>query len=252
MGTFLDMFVSYNSLPSIVNEKVEKLRQPYDPYTYDETYKKKYKKVEEKQSDIIRPIEDITEYSSQKSSSKSSKYKQVRAMSTLSNSKGLNKNAEIAYNYLVQSGIPKKSAAGIVGNLYHENLGNPTQTVNDSHGTKAYGIAGFNNEGDLPNLLRWSQNNNIQGMPGFEAQLAYIADVAKHRNPNLTSVIMNPESSPEDASYAWGRYFEVFGGKTTRVGKNGKIQHVGYLYRNDPEHVKRGQTAAALFKKFNG
>jgi len=48
MGTFLDMFVSYNSLPSIVNEKVEKLRQPYDPYTYDETYKKKYKKIEEK------------------------------------------------------------------------------------------------------------------------------------------------------------------------------------------------------------
>ena len=248
MGTFLDMFVSYNSLPSAVSEKESNVRQSYTSNIDDITYRKKREKVETQQSDIIRPIEDITENQSEKSS----KYKQVRAMSKLSNSKGLNRNAEIAYNYLVQNKIPKASAAGIVGNLYHENLGNPTQIVNDSRGTKAYGIAGFNNEGDLPNLLKWSQDNNIQGMPGFEDQLAYIVNVAKHRNPNLTAVIMNPNSTPEDASYAWGRYFEVFGGKTTRVGKDGKIQHVGYLYRNDPEHVKRGQTAAALFKKFNG
>ena len=37
----------------------------------------------------------------------------------------IGKNAEYAYKYFVNHGIPSASAAGIVGNLYHENLGNP-------------------------------------------------------------------------------------------------------------------------------
>jgi len=42
---------------------------------------------------------------------------------------------------------------------------------------------------------------------------------------------MNPNTTPEDASYAWGRYFERFAGKTIKNGKR-----VGYLYKDDPEH----------------
>lgn len=174
-------------------------------------------------------------------------YKRVRNMTVIKPGK-LKENAKIAYNYFVNHGIPAASAAGIVGNLYHEDLGNPLRTVKDSHGTTAYGIAGFNSGGDYPNLMAWARNHGIQGNPDFEQQLEYLTYVIKSgRDQRLTAVIMNPNSTPEDASYAWGRYYEVFGGNTVKNGK-----HVGYLFRDDPEHVKRGQTSAALYKQFYG
>ena len=74
---------------------------------------------------------------------------------------------EYSYKYFVSHGIPSASAAGIVGNLYHEDLGNPERTVRDSHGTTAYGIAGFNSRGDLPNLMNWAKKHNINGNPNF-------------------------------------------------------------------------------------
>lgn len=153
----------------------------------------------------------------------------------------IGKNAEYAYKYFVSHGIPAASAAGIVGNLYHEDLGNPTRTVNDSHNTTAYGIAGFNSKGDLPNLLNWARGKGIQGNPDFDQQLEYLTHVVQSgRDSNLTAAIMNPNATPEDASYAWGRYFERF------AGKNGK----GYLNREDPEHKKRGNTSRQLFDKY--
>ena len=51
---------------------------------------------------------------------------------------------------------------------------------------------------------------------------------------------MNPNTTPEDASYAWGRYFERF------AGRNGR----GYKDRNDPEHKKRGNTSRKIFTKY--
>lgn len=178
---------------------------------------------------------------------KTKTFKRIRNMTVIKPGR-LKENARIAYNYFVNHGIPAASAAGIVGNLYHEDLGNPLRTVNDSRGTTAYGIAGFNSKGDLPNLMAWARRNGIQGNPDFEQQLEYLTYVIKSgRDQRLTAVIMNPNSTPEDASYAWGRYFEVFGGKTIKNGK-----HVGYLYRDDPEHVKRGNTSAALYKQFYG
>jgi len=80
----------------------------------------------------------------------------------------IGKNAEYAYKYFVSHGIPAASAAGIVGNLYHEDLGNPTRTVGDSNHTTAYGIAGFNSKGDLPNLMAWARSKGIQGNPNFD------------------------------------------------------------------------------------
>ena len=158
-----------------------------------------------------------------------------------SNNKG--KNAEYAYKYFVSHGIPSASAAGIVGNLYHEDLGNPERTVRDSHGTTAYGIAGFNSKGDLPNLLKWAKANNINGNPNFNQQLDYLIYIINSgRNPTLTSIIMNSNTTPEEASYAWGRYFEKF------AGRDGTGR--GYLNRNDKKHIKRGNTSRQLFTKY--
>ena len=158
----------------------------------------------------------------------------------------IGKNAEYAYKYFVSHGIPAASAAGIVGNLYHEDLGNPTRTVGDSNHTTAYGIAGFNSKGDLPNLMKWARSKGIQGNPNFDQQLEYLTHVVQSgRDRDLTAAIMNPNTTPEDASYAWGRYFERFAGKTIKNGKR-----VGYLYKDDPEHQKRGNTSRQLFTKY--
>lgn len=150
----------------------------------------------------------------------------------------LDNNAREAYTYLVSKGIPKQSAAGIVGNLYHENLRNPLQTVPDSRGTKAYGIAGFNSKGDLPNLLKWSKGNGIQGNPDFHQQLDYLIYVINTR-PKL-SVLKDSSLSAEQASFIWGKEFERFAGKGGR----------GYLNINDPEHKKRAGTAKSILERY--
>ena len=144
-------------------------------------------------------------------------------------SNNIGKNAEYAYKYFVNHGIPSASAAGIVGNLYHEDLGNPWRTINDSHGTTAYGIAGF------------TRSKGIQGNPDFDQQLEYLTHVIQSgRDNNLTTAIMNPNTTPEEASYAWGRYFEKCAGQNCK----------GYLNRDDPEHKKRGNTSRQLFTKY--
>lgn len=150
----------------------------------------------------------------------------------------LDNNAREAYTYLVNKGIPKQSAAGIVGNLYHENLRNPLQTVPDSRGTKAYGIAGFNSRGDLPNLISWARRNGIQGNPDFHQQLDYIVDVINTR-PKL-GILKDDSLSAQQASFIWGKEFERFAGKGGR----------GYLNINDPEHKKRAGTAKSILERY--
>ena len=51
---------------------------------------------------------------------------------------------------------------------------------------------------------------------------------------------MNSNTTPEEASYAWGRYFEKFAGRDGR----------GYLNRRDKEHIKRGNTSRQLYNKY--
>ena len=150
----------------------------------------------------------------------------------------LNGNAEYAYKYLISKGIPKGSAAGIVGNLYHENLKNPTQTVKDSRNTTAYGIAGFNSKGALPDLLNWAGKHGIQGNPNFEQQLDYLVD--KINNNNKLRVLLDSKLSASGASFIFGKEFERF------AGRNGR----GYLNQQDPEHVKRARTANNIFNTY--
>lgn len=153
----------------------------------------------------------------------------------LSKKGNLNDNAEYAYNYFINNGLSRAVAAGIVGNLYHENLANPSQTVNDSRGTTALGIAGFNSKGDLPNLQKWCRENGLKETD-FDAQLAYLTNVVKSGRVKLN----DPNLTPEQASFIFGRDFERFAGGDGR----------GYKNYNDPEHSKRRETALRIYNKY--
>ena len=231
MATLSDLLVSYKqvevptntSIPGPPEDRFSRLQQYIDNRDTDDS------------EEVITPFR--WHYNPKIKNTSTTTYNNIN----FSNNKG--KNAEYAYKYFVSHGIPSASAAGIVGNLYHEDLGNPERTVRDSHGTTAYGIAGFNSKGDLPNLLKWAKANNINGNPNFNQQLDYLIYIINSgRNPTLTSIIMNSNTTPEEASYAWGRYFEKF------AGKDGTGR--GYLNRRDKEHIKRGNTSRQLYNKY--
>lgn len=231
MATLSDLLVSYKQVEVPTNTSIPKL--PEDRFSRLQQY------IDNRDTDdseeVITPFR--WHYNPKIKNTSTTTYNNIN----FSNNKG--KNAEYAYKYFVSHGIPSASAAGIVGNLYHEDLGNPERTVRDSHGTTAYGIAGFNSKGDLPNLLKWAKVNNINGNPNFNQQLDYLIYIINSgRNPTLTSIIMNSNTTPEEASYAWGRYFEKF------AGRDGTGR--GYLNRKDKEHIKRGNTSRQLYNKY--
>lgn len=236
MAALSDLLVSYKQVEAPTYDSIPEL--PIDRFSRLQQY------INNRDSDEISTetsIETPTETSKFRWYYDPSTKSQSTTSKPMNFNNNIGKNAEYAYKYFVSHGIPSASAAGIVGNLYHEDLGNPGRTVSDSHGTTAYGIAGFNSKGDLPNLLKWAKSKGIQGNPDFDQQLEYLTYVIQSgRDRNLTAAIMNPNTTPEDASYAWGRYFERF------AGQNGK----GYLNRNDPEHKKRGNTSRQLFTKY--
>lgn len=148
-------------------------------------------------------------------------------------------NERFAYEYLVKNGIPKGASAGIVGNLYHEGLANPTKSNKDSHGTTSYGIAQFNSKGEFPALMEWAKGRGIKGNPNFAQQLDFIIDVIKSR-PKL-NVLLNSSITPTEASFIWGSQFERF------AGDNG---HNGYSNRNDSHHRKRASRANKILKAY--
>lgn len=162
------------------------------------------------------------------------KERKYRTISVSKNST-LNKNAKHAYDYFIEKGLSKAAAAGIVGNLYHENLANPSQTVNDSRGTTALGIAGFNSKGELPYLQAWCKQNGLDETE-FDAQLAYLTHVVNSKRVNLS----DPNLTPEKASFIFGRDFEKFAGRDGR----------GYRNYDDPEHKKRRDTALKIFNSY--
>lgn len=152
----------------------------------------------------------------------------------------LSENAKYAYQYLTKNGIPKASAAGIVGNLYNEDLGNPNRIVKDHGGTTAYGIAGFNSKGELPNLLKWAKDKGISDKPNFQQQLDYLIHCINTR-PKL-QILLSNNLSTKEASFIWGSEFERFRGSTN----NGR----GFANINDPEHKKRASVSAKLLSMY--
>lgn len=235
MATLSDLLVSYKQVEAPTYDSTPEL--PMDKFARLQQY------IDNRDSNEISTNETSEKIPTFRWNYNPDTKSQNTTSKSMNFSNNIGKNAEYAYKYFVNHGIPSASAAGIVGNLYHEDLGNPERTVNDSHGTIAYGIAGFNSRGDLPNLLKWARSKGIQGNPNFNQQLDYLIHIINSgRNPILTSIIMNTNTTPEEASYAWGRYFEKF------AGKDGTGR--GYLNREDKEHIKRSNTSRQLFTKY--
>ena len=237
MKNLSDLLVSYKqvSAPKIDSPEIK----PYDRFT---AYLNNLITAKER-------IETATPESATKSSDENNEIQWVykplsfttaqnpaQPVRTNLNKKGnLNDNAEYTYNYFINNGLSQAAAAGIVGNLYHENLANPSQTVNDSRGTTALGIAGFNSKGDLPNLQKWCREHGLNETD-FDAQLAYLTDVVKSGRVDLS----DPRLTPQQASFIFGRDFEKFAGRDGR----------GYKNYNDPEHSKRRETALRIYQSW--
>lgn len=148
-------------------------------------------------------------------------------------------NEKFAYDYLVKNKIPKGTAAGVVGNLYHEGLANPTKSNKDSHGTTSYGIAQFNSKGEFPALINWARSKGISGNPNFVQQLDFIIDIIKNR-PNL-NILLNQNITPTEASFIWGSQFERFAGDNKRDG---------FKNRNDSHHKRRANRANKIYETY--
>lgn len=148
-------------------------------------------------------------------------------------------NERFAYDYLIKKGIPKGAAAGIVGNLYHEGLANPTKSNKDSHGTTSYGIAQFNSNGEFPILMNWAKSKGIKGNPNFAQQLDFIVDIIKERKG--LNILLNDKVTPTEASFIWGSQFERFAGDNNKNG---------YKNKSDSNHRKRASRANKIFKSY--
>lgn len=153
-------------------------------------------------------------------------------------------NAELAYKYFTEKWkMSPIMASGIIGNLYHENLANPTQTVDDSRGTTAFGVASLNSRGLLSDYLGYIQERKLN-KEDLYSQLDYIADYILHgKDPNLTREMNRPDLTPELASFAFGRYFEKF------AGRDGTGR--GYNNYDDDEHRRRRDSAVKIYNKYN-
>ena len=243
MKNLSDLLVSYKqvSAPKIDNPEIK----PYDRFT---TYlnnlitaKERIETATPESSDENNEIQWVYKplsFTTTQNPTQNPIQPSAQPVRTNLNKKGnLNDNAEYAYNYFINNGLSQAAAAGIVGNLYHENLANPSQTVNDSRGTTALGIAGFNSKGDLPNLQKWCREHGLNETD-FDAQLAYLTDVVKSGRVKLN----DPNLTPEQASFIFGRDFERF------AGRDGTGR--GYKNYNDPEHSKRRETALRIYNKY--
>lgn len=141
------------------------------------------------------------------------------------------KNSKIAFDYLVkqlEDKHPDKAkaiAAGIVGNLYNENIGNPKGVVNEPNLTKSFGIAGFNSSYHWENLINYCSKNG-KDYDTLEGQLDYILDQVKNYK-------WDPD--PQKNSVIFGRDFERFS---------------GFKDEDGPEHSKRKYTALQIYNKW--
>lgn len=152
-------------------------------------------------------------------------------------------NVTAAYKYLTgpRWSMSPIMASGIIGNLIRENIANPAQTINDAHGTKAFGIACFNSKGKLPDYMGYVAERNLDPNDLY-SQLDFIADfIIQGKHAGLTRAMMNPNLTVEQASFAFGKDFEVF------AGANGR----GYLNPVDPEHIERMRESLRVYKMFN-
>lgn len=154
-------------------------------------------------------------------------------------------NADIAYRYLTGDKwkMSPIMASGIIGNLYHENLANPSQTIQDARGTIAFGAPSFNSSGLLSDFEGYAKERALDKNE-LTTQLDYIADyIINKKDPNLTREMLRPDLTPEHASFVFGRYFERFAGRDG-TGK-------GFLNYDDDEHDRRRKRSLLIYNKYN-
>lgn len=157
-------------------------------------------------------------------------------------------NAAHAFNYFRVKGLSPNAAAGIVGNLACEDLGRPAHIVPDDNGGPTAGIAGFHDQfgkGGLFTKLQQFSNRNNKDWRSLNAQLDFIWDMIMVNPLNygrkyltLQKYLTNPTISVREASYQWGKLYEVFG-----PGR-------AYLDPNSKEHLKRAKTANGVLVDF--
>ena len=199
---------------------------------------KKPKPVEEDDFVITQSIEEPQEEIIQEPLIMSPDGKSAKAYSQV-----VSDNITAAYKYLTgpRWSMSPIMASGIIGNLIRENIANPAQTINDAHGTTAFGIACFNSKGKLPDYMGYVAERNLDPNDLY-SQLDYIADfIVQGKHAGLTRAMMNPNLTVEQASFAFGKDFEVF------AGANGR----GYLNPVDPEHIERMRESLRVYKMFN-
>ena len=158
-------------------------------------------------------------------------------------SQAMSDNIKASYEYLTgpRWNMSPIMASGIIGNLIRENLANPSQTINDSRGTKAFGIACFNSKGKLSDYMGYVAERNLDPNDLY-SQLDYIADfIIQGKHAGLTRAMMDPNLTIQQAAFAFGKDFEVFAG----------ADGTGYLNPVDPEHIERMRAALLVYKMFN-
>lgn len=195
--------------------------------------------IEKPQEEIIQePYMDQEPYMNQEPLIMSPDGKSAKARSLV-----VKDNVTAAYKYLTgpRWGMSSIMASGIIGNLIRENIANPAQTIKDAHGTTAFGIACFNSKGKLPDYMGYVAERNLDPNDLY-SQLDFIADfIIQGKHAGLTRAMMNPNLTVEQASFAFGKDFEVF------AGANGQ----GYLNPLDPEHIERMRESLRVYKMFN-
>ena len=110
--------------------------------------------------------------------------------------------------------------------------------ISDSKGTTSYGIACFNSKGELNNLRDFAKSIGTTNL-NMDTQLAFLVHVVNTRFKKLK----DPNTTPEEASFIFGRDFEKF------AGRDGSGR--GYKNYEDPEHSARRNTAIRLYNSYN-
>lgn len=165
-----------------------------------------------------------------------------------SNKKGYADKQTMTYrkNYLMsrltEAGLNRGAAAGVIGNLLGEGLAvQDTGRLKDDLGSPGGGIAGFRQQGDLPNLQAWARSQG-RDWRQFETQADYIAQHDTIKKIAGVTSQKAPQDSIWDAAFIWGHDYEKFLGHDQR-------DRTGIKWG---EYKKRANFGRGVYEEFAG
>ena len=166
-------------------------------------------------------------------------------------------NVQKVFNYFVGKGYTEEQAAGILGNMIHESGVEPMRLQSTPSGTATPSSTieglGVLNDGDVGwGIVQWSPPGkmitpSLNSGVTYERidTLAYQVDFV-WKQLEGTAIAINEQSAgdklkeattPEDAAYAFGRYYERFTGSTDP---------------NNSRHAERKESARSVFDIYAG